>query len=48
LAKYLRFGVRWLIVLVLVTGVWLGWIVRGDRIQREAVAAIRNPGGRVA
>jgi len=45
--RYLRFSVRGLIVLVLVTGVWLGWIVRSARIQREAVAAITNAGAEV-
>ena len=43
--RYLRFSVRGLIVLVLVIGVWLGWIVRSARIQREAVAAIEKAGG---
>jgi len=41
---------RGLIVLVLVIGAGLGWMVRTVRdaqIQREAVAAIRNAGGRV-
>jgi Leucine Rich repeat len=46
--RYLRFSVRGLIVVVLVVGGWLGWIVRGARIQREAVAAITRAGGRVA
>ena len=45
--RFLRFSVRGLIVLVLVIGGWLGWIVRSARIQREAVAAIRNAGGEV-
>ena len=40
--RFLRFSVRGLIVLVLVIGVWLGWLVRSARIQREAVAAIRK------
>ncbi len=46
--RFLRFSVRGMIVLVLVIGGWLGWIVRSARIQREAVAAIENAGGRVA
>ena len=46
--RFLRFSVRGLIVLVLVIGVWLGWIVRSARIQREAVAAIQHAGGQVA
>jgi len=40
--------VRGLIVIVLVIGGWLGWIVRGARIQREAVAAIQQVGGSVS
>jgi hypothetical protein len=39
--RHLRFSVRGLIVLVLVTGGWLGWVARGARIQREAVSAAR-------
>ncbi len=38
--RYLRFSVRGLIVLVLVIGVWLGWLVRSARIQRDAVAVL--------
>ncbi len=45
--RFLRFSVRGLIVLVLVIGVWLGWLVRSARIQREAVAAIKKAGGSV-
>jgi internalin A len=45
--RFLRFSVRGLIVLVLVIGVWLGWLVRSARIQREAVAAITRAGGMV-
>jgi hypothetical protein len=36
-----------LIVFVLLVGGWLGWIVRGARVQRDAVAAILNAGGSV-
>jgi hypothetical protein len=36
------------IVLVLMIAVWLGWLVRGARKQREAVAAIQKGGGAVA
>jgi hypothetical protein len=43
--RYLRLSVRGLIVLVLVVGVWLGWLVCGARVQREAVAAIKEAGG---
>ena len=42
--RFLRFSVRSLIVLVLVVGLWLGWLVRGARIQRDAVAAITKAG----
>jgi internalin A len=45
--KLLRFSVRGLIVVVLVCGVWLGWLVRSARIQRDAVAAITRAGGAV-
>jgi hypothetical protein len=44
----LRFSVRTLFVLVLLFGAGLGWLVRGARVQREAVAAIRHAGGGVA
>ena len=40
--RSLRFSVRGLIVLVLVIGAGLGSLVRSARIQREAVAAIKN------
>jgi len=43
--RFLRFSVRGLIVLVLVIGVWLGWIVRQARVQGDAVAAINKAGG---
>jgi hypothetical protein len=45
--RYLWFGVRVLIILVLVLGFWLVWIVHLARIQREAVAAIAKDGGTV-
>ena len=38
---------RGLIVFVLAIGLWLGWIARSARVQREAVAAIRAAGGQV-
>jgi internalin A len=47
LRRYLRLSVRSLIVLVLMAGAWLGWLVRGARVQRNAVAAIEKAGGRV-
>jgi hypothetical protein len=40
LRRFLRFSVRGLIVLVLVTGCWLGWIVRSAHIQRESVRRV--------
>ena len=43
--SYLRFSVRALIILVLLAGVWLGWLVRSAHTQREAVAAIQRAGG---
>jgi internalin A len=46
--RYLRFSVRGLMALVLVIGGWMGWIARSARIQREAVAAIREAGGQVS
>ena len=46
--RFLRFGVRGLIVLVLVIGAGLGWTVRPAHVQRYAVAAIRKAGGSVS
>src|ERR1700678_2914162 len=43
--KYLRFGVRRLMVIVAVMCVWMGWIVRGAHIQRDAAAAMQKGGG---
>jgi hypothetical protein len=43
----LRFSVRGLIILVLLIGLWLGWLARSVRIQRNAVAAIEKAGGSV-
>jgi hypothetical protein len=45
--RFLRFSVRGLIVVVLMAGVWLGWIVESARTQRETVAAIKSAGGAV-
>ena len=45
--RFLRFSVRSLIVLVIVVGGFLGWAIRSARIQRDAVAAIREAGGSV-
>ena len=45
--RFLRFSVRGMIVIVLVVGGLFGWLVRGVRIQRDAVAAITKSGGSV-
>ncbi len=45
--RFLRFSVRALIFLVIVSAVGLGWLVHNARTQREAVKAIANAGGRV-
>jgi Leucine rich repeat/Leucine Rich repeat len=45
--RWFRFGIRALMVAVLVIAVGLGWIVGNARIQRDAVAAIRRAGGTV-
>lgn len=45
--NYLRLSLRTLIVLVLVIGGSLGWVVHSARVQRDAVAAIRELGGTV-
>ena len=37
---FLRFSVRGLMVAVIVIGIWLSWLVRIARVQREAVAAL--------
>src|ERR1700744_4722881 len=44
--RYVRFSVRGLIAASLVIGGWLGWVVRSARVQRQAVAAIKQAGGR--
>jgi Leucine Rich repeat len=45
--RQLRLSLRALMVLVLVTGGWLGWIVRGAKLRHDAVAAIERGGGNV-
>jgi hypothetical protein len=45
--KRVRFSIRALLVVVLVIAAGLGWLVRGARIQREAVAAINRARGSV-
>src|SRR5262249_13412669 len=47
LAKILAVQRAGTIVAVLLLGCWLGWIVRGARIQREVVAEIEKAGGSV-
>ena len=42
-----RLGLRGLMLLILVMGVWMGYIVRRARVQREVVAAVRQLGGSV-
>ena len=46
--RWFRLRLLGLMALVLVVGAFLGWICYGARVQREAVAAIQNVGGRVA
>jgi internalin A len=43
--RWLRTSTRGLIVIVLMIGAGLGWLVRGARIQRDAVTAIKSAGG---
>ena len=43
--RYLHLSLRAVLLLVLVLGSWLGWMARGVRVQREAVAAIERAGG---
>jgi internalin A len=45
--RLLRLSLRGLMLLVLVLAVVLGWVVRRARVQREAVAALRNSGWKV-
>ena len=40
----LRLSVRAMLLLVLLIGGGLGWLIRGARIQREAVAEIKRKG----
>ena len=43
--RWVTFGLRGLLLLVLVIGLWLGWAVHKARQQREAVAAVKKFGG---
>lgn len=43
-----RISVRWLMISVLAIGGGLGWVVHRERVQREAVEAIRKAGGSVS
>jgi len=45
--RFLRLSLRGMIVVVLIVGGWLGWFIRGVRIERDAVAAIERSGGSV-
>src|SRR5689334_3690951 len=45
--RWLRLSVRGLIILALIIGGWFGWLARGARIRREAVAVIQRAGGQV-
>jgi hypothetical protein len=45
--RVLRISLRSLVVVVVVIAGWLGWIVHSARVQREAVAAIRELEGTV-
>ena len=45
--RFLRVSVRGAIVVVLLCGIWLGWLVRTARVQRDAVRAITAAGGLV-
>lgn len=45
--RTLRLTLGGMMLLVLVIGVALGWVVRGAKVQRDAVAAIRLAGGTV-
>ena len=41
----LRISLRGLMILILVSGVWLGWIVHRAQVQHDAVAAIQKAAG---
>ena len=43
--RWLRFSVRSLMIVVLISGCALGWIIHRARAQRTAVAAVRKVGG---
>jgi internalin A len=45
--RWLRISIRGLMALVLIVACALGWIVSRARVQRNAVAAVRNAGGTV-
>jgi hypothetical protein len=42
---WLRLSLRGLMLLILFSAVWLGWIVHRSHVQHDAVAAIQNAGG---
>ncbi len=43
--RFLRLRLRGMIVVVLIVGGWLGWFMRGVRIERDAVTVITRSGG---
>ena len=43
--RLFRFGLRGLMIFVLVVGGGLGWIVHRAQVQHDSVAAIRGAGG---
>ena len=45
--RYLRIGLRGLMLLVLLLGGTFGWVARRVNVQRDAVAAIKSGGGAV-
>lgn len=46
--RLVRFSVRSLMVLILITGGGLGWLIHRAHVQRDAVAAIKRAGGNIA
>ncbi len=46
--RYFRFGMRGLVLAVLLMGSWLGWLARNVRVERQTVAAIEQAGGLVS
>jgi hypothetical protein len=40
--RFLRLSVRAMLALVVVVGLWFGWLARSAKIQRDAVAAVEG------